>query len=76
MIPCTVTQHYGAYVVTTEFGSLLLQSDYDQASFAVNCGLLRSPSDWDGTPSTLDGWEDADLTDIDYIPDDYVAYLQ
>ena len=78
MVPCSVDIELCAYIVTFDgvFGrpgkTILLQSDYDQAAFAVNCGLLKPPDDWDGCPSTLDGWEDADLTDIDKCPEEYL----
>jgi hypothetical protein len=52
--------------------SVLLQSDYDQAAFAVSCGAIDAPSDWDGSPSRLGpAWWDFDPGDIDQCPDDY-----
>jgi len=52
--------------------TLLLQTDYDQAAFAVGCGLIKADRDWDGTTSKLgQAWIDCDLTDIEYCPDDY-----
>lgn len=74
MIPCTVEPHYSCYLVTFEDGkSILLQSDYDQASFAASSGLFSSEAleNFDGRPSTLVGWEDFDMTAIEECPDEY-----
>ena len=75
MVACSVETHYGAWLVTFDNGStLLLQSDYDQAAFAVNCGAIQAPSDWDGAPSKLpaDSWACFDPSNINYCPDDYL----
>lgn len=73
MISCEVEYHHTAYIVRFEDGkSLLLQSDWDQASFAVSCGLVQAPDDWDGSPTKLgQAWIDCDLEDITECPDDY-----
>ena len=73
MIKCSVKSHYSAYIIEFEDGkSHLIQSDYDQASFAVNCGLITAPNDWDGCPDKLGKkWEDCDLEDIDECPEIY-----
>jgi hypothetical protein len=73
MVPCSVETHYGAWLVTFDDGaSVLLQSDYDQAAFAVSCGAIDAPADWDGSPSRLSpSWWDFDPGDIDQCPDDY-----
>ena len=57
-----VEQHYGAYIVFFEEykKDILLQSDYDQAAFAYDCGLIKEPD-----PTLL---ENVDLTDIDCAP--------
>jgi hypothetical protein len=72
-VPCSVDTHYGAWLVEFDGGaSLLLQSDYDQAAFAVNCGALAAPADWDGSPSRLGpAWWDFDPSEIVECPDDY-----
>jgi hypothetical protein len=47
-------------------------SDYDQAAFAVSCGAIDAPADWDGSPSRLGpAWWNFDPSDIDQCPDDY-----
>lgn len=47
MVPCSVESHHGAWLVTFDDGStLLLQSDYDQAAFAVACGVIHAPAEW------------------------------
>ena len=78
MVPCTVETHYGAWLVKFEDGSsLLLQTDYDQAAFAVNCGAISAPEDWDGLPSRLGkAWEDFNPEDIGWCPDDYLALAE
>lgn len=74
MIPCTVTYEHTSYNVQFENGkSLFLQSDWDQAAFAVSCGLIKAPDNWDGVPSKLGkAWEDCELSDITACPDDYL----
>lgn len=78
MIPCTVESHYSAWLVTFDDGAaLLLQTDYDQAAFAVACGIICAPPDWDGLPSNLgDAWIEADPSAIDWCPDDYRALAE
>ena len=73
MKPCTVGYHYGAWLVTFSDGrTLLLQGDWDQAGFAVSCGAITAPPDWDGSPSGLgDEWAEVDATEIDSCPDEY-----
>lgn len=73
MVSCTVETHFTAWLVTFDGGeSLLLQSDFDQAAFAVNCGAINAPPDWDGLPSKLgDSWTSFDPSTIDACPDDY-----
>lgn len=73
MVKCTVAYHHSAYLVTFPDGnSLLLQSDWDQASFAVSCGLVKAPDNWDGRPSGLGkAWEDCEMSDITECPDEY-----
>ena len=61
------------YFLLVEFEdgkSKLIQSDFDQAAFAVDCGLIAAPPEWDGSPSDLVGetWEKAELTDITECP--------
>ena len=72
-IPCAVEEHFGAWLVTFDDGrTLLLQSDWDQAAFAVNCGAITAPDSWDGTPSKLgDDWLYLEPDDIDGCPDEY-----
>ena len=73
-VPCSVEDHYSAWLVEFDGGrSLLLQSDYDQAAFAVACGAIEAPSDWDGCPSALgDNWSDFDASSIWQCPDCYL----
>lgn len=75
MVPCTVESHYSAWLVTFDnTASLLLQSDYDQAAFAVACGAIAAAPDWDGTPSALgDAWAALEPSAIEWCPDDYLA---
>jgi hypothetical protein len=67
----------GADFRTVEDGSddgatVLLQSDYDQAAFALACGAIAAPDGWDGLPSGLGGaWAGLDCGDITACPDDY-----
>ena len=74
MVPCSVTSHYCSYIVEFQDGrSILLQTDYDQASFAVHSGYIVAPKDWDGCPSKLGkAWIDFDMTDICQCPEDYL----
>jgi hypothetical protein len=78
MVNCTVESHYGTYIVTFEDGkTLLLQSDYDQAAFAVACGLVRAPDNWDGSPSDLgEAWENCEMTNITKCPGDYYNVVE
>lgn len=75
-VPCEVEEHCTAWLVTFEDGrTLLLQTDYDQASFAVACGVVDSTPDWDGRPSTLpepEQFYSLDCTDITHCPDCYL----
>ncbi len=48
--------------------SLFFQSDYDQASFACNCGLIETSD-----PELLEG---VDLEEITQCPDDYIDQLE
>jgi hypothetical protein len=70
---CSVETHYGAWLVTFDTGvTLLLQSDYDQAAFAVSCGAIKAPENWDGSPSKLgDGWALFDPSIIEACPREY-----
>jgi hypothetical protein len=72
-VPCSVETHYGAWLVTFDSGeTLLLQTDWDQAAFAVSCGAIDAPEDWDGCPSKLGpDWASFDPSTIDACPDDY-----
>jgi len=64
-IPCTVEWYHSAFLVTFEDGTdILLQSDWEQAAFVVDCGLIVAPDNWDGCPSTLPDWADCDPTEI------------
>lgn len=73
---CHCENHHSALLVEFYRGrrrfSLLLQTDYDRASFAVHCGLIPIDSDWDGSPGSLgEAWTNCDLTDIEYCPTEY-----
>ena len=78
MVACSVESHYSAWLVTFDDGStLLLQSDFDQAAFAVHCGAIKAPDGWDGLPSKLgQDWADFDPSTISYCPDDYLDLAQ
>jgi hypothetical protein len=73
MVSCAVETHFGAWLVTFDSGeTLLLQSDYDQAAFAVACGAIQAPEGWDGLPSKLgEDWACVDPSTICCCPDDY-----
>ncbi len=78
MVPCEVDEHHSAWLVKFEDGcDILLQSDYDQAAFATSSAdyqgnpIITAPKDWDGTPSSLPGWEDVSASDIAYCLSDY-----
>lgn len=63
---------YGYKVIFEDGKTLLLQSDYDYIAFAVDCGQIPAPNDWDGCPSSLDvDLLDYDLTDITECPEEY-----
>lgn len=75
---CHVEEHYGAWIVTfyrgREASNLLLQTDYDRASFAVSCGAVKAPHDWDGRPSKLPDPQEfygLDCSTIEYCSDEY-----
>lgn len=72
-IGCEVESHFSAWRVTLENGAtILLQSDYDQAAFAVACGGVEAPEDWDGLPSKLgDDWIKLDPSLISACPAEY-----
>ncbi len=73
MIDCTVTSHYGAYIVTFEDGkTILLQDESDIAGFAVDTGLVKATEDWDGSIGSLgEAWDDVDMTDIEKCSEAY-----
>ena len=73
-VHCSVETHYSAWLVTFDNGeTLLLQTDWDQAAFAVNCGAIGTPEDWDGCPSKLgEDWTSFDPSYIDACPDHYL----
>lgn len=72
LVPCSVTTHCGSYLVTFKNGSrLLLQDGCDQATFAVDCGFIDAPTNWNGAPSSLPGWGDRELCDIRGCPGQY-----
>lgn len=61
LVDVKVEAHYGSYLVKfPERKTLLLQSDYDQASFACDCGLIKEPN-----PDLL---INVNLCDIDKAP--------
>ena len=75
MVACSVETHYGAWLVRFDGGAtLLLQSDYDQAAFAVACRAICASPDWDGLPSQLpaDAWGSFDPSTINHCPADYL----
>ena len=78
MVPCCVETHFGAWLVTFDNGAtLLLQSDYDQAAFAVSCGAVQAPPDWDGSPSNLgEDWACFDPSTINACPDEYLTVAE
>lgn len=73
-VDCEVENHHGAWLVTFDDDStILLQSDYDQASFAVNNGFIVAPKDWDGSPSNLGAaFYDFDCSEICYCLCEYM----
>lgn len=71
---CNVSQNkMGHLTVSFDDGkTFYLQSDYDIAQFAVDCGLVIAPKDWDGIPFNLpEKWYDEDFESITECPDDY-----
>jgi hypothetical protein len=73
MIRCIVTAETQGYVVSfRDQTSLLLQSDYEYVAFAVNCGLIPAPDDWDGDPRHLrvKYWE-YNISGIVRCPEEY-----
>lgn len=77
MIPCLVEEYYTAWLVTFKGGdTLLLQSESDQASFAVNSGAISAPKNWDGTPEFLGTvWEKFNPTRIRMCSDEYLSVM-
>ena len=73
-VGCSVEHYLSAWLVTFDCGStVLLQSDCDQAAFAVACGAIEAPDDWDGLPSKLgDAWANFDASSIVECPDCYL----
>ena len=73
MIKCTVTEdRLGNLTVFVGDKNFYLQSDYSIAAFAVSCGLVKAPDDWDGLPSKLpENWFEADYESITECPDEY-----
>ena len=74
MVNCTVTENRMGHltVVFLSGKSLYLQTDYDRASFGVNCGAIEEPDNWDGQPSNLpDNWYEIEWEDIQQVPDEY-----
>jgi hypothetical protein len=70
MVRCEVTEdRIGNITVTIpgHKGELFMQSDWDQASFACNCGLIETSD-----PLLL---ADVDLEDITQCPDDYIVVI-
>ena len=76
-VACDVEEHHSAWLVTFDDGcTLLLQSDYDQAAFAVSCGAVESTPGWDGSPSKLpdpQAFYDLDCSSITSCLEDYQA---
>ena len=61
----------------TEGNTDFSQTDYDQAAFAVSCGAVQAPEDWDGLPSKLgEDWVCFDHSTINQCPDEYVTVAQ
>lgn len=63
----------GHLTVTLKNGkSIYLQSDFSKASFAVDCGLVKAPDDWNGLPSNLpENWYEVDFESIKECLDEY-----
>lgn len=72
MVRCNVQEQDGAMLVTFDDGNdLLIQSDYDMASFLVGSGFVDAPEDWDGSPADLpEDWRD-NIEDVDQCLEDY-----
>ncbi len=78
MVACRVVSECCGYVISFRNGkSILLQSDINYVSFAVNCGLIPAPNDWDGDPSKLNVkyWEYC-FTDIRKCPEEYMKLAE
>jgi len=77
-VACTVEICLSAWLVTFDRGgTLLLQSDYDRAAFAVGCGAIQAPYDWDGLPSKLgEDWACFDPSTIHRCPADYLGMAE
>lgn len=70
MTKCTVEHHHSAILVKFEDGkSYLIQVDYDQTQFAVDCGMIVPPEKWDGDISSLvEELANCELSDITECP--------
>lgn len=52
--------------------TVFLQTDYGKAQFAVDCGAVKAPENWDGCPSKLpDNWWEIEWDEITQIPGEY-----
>ena len=79
MARCTVIENkIGHLTISFSDGTdFYLQTDYDIATFAFNCGLLKAPDNWTGTPSELpDKWWEIDLESIAQCPVYYKAFAE
>jgi hypothetical protein len=68
MIPCRVDNYFSALLVSFPgcARELLIQTDWDQASFCQDCGLIDT-----NLPSSP-AFVDCDPTDIHQCPDNYL----
>ena len=79
MVPCRVIRHtFGPWVVDFLQASnrtLFLQTDFDQAAFAVGTGTLKAPKNWNGDIDVLgSAWEHFDPEAIQFCSDEYLPF--
>lgn len=81
---CDVCRESTTWLVTFRINqyktrSFLIQTDFDQAAFAVACGKIQAPPDWDGCPSKLPDpqvFYYFDPSEIEFCPREYFDMAQ
>lgn len=82
-VSCSVEHHYTAWLIhflgPNKGLSILIQTDYAQAQFAVDCSVVDGGSNWDGRPSRLPNpqqFYDLDVDRITQCPEYYLDTVE